>query len=807
MTISYKWLHEYLPVSVEPERLSRILTSIGLEVESMEAYEEVKGGLKGLVIGQVLTCEKHPDADKLSLTTVNVGEAEPLQIVCGAPNVAVGQKVVVATIGTTIYPTAGEPLTMKKAKIRGVESHGMICAEDEIGLGSSHAGIMILPENATVGTAAADYFKPYTDWIIEIGLTPNHMDAMSHMGVARDVIAYLNFHDKKNYTLKSPFTNGFKTDSKALPITVKIENEDACQRYAGVSITNVTVKESPDWLKQRLKAIGVRPINNIVDITNYILHETGQPLHAFDADAITGGEVIVKNLPEGTGFVTLDEKERKLNAEDLMICNKDEAMCIAGVFGGMKSGVKETTTNIFLESAWFNPVTTRKTSFRHNLRTDAATRFEKGVDISNTVNVLKRAALLIKELGGGEIASDVVDVYPKPKQKTQIALKFHYLKKISGKNYHPDTVKKIFESLGFELVKESIDEIWVAAPFSKPDMELPADLAEEVMRIDGLDNVEIPTSITISPSTEADQTSFAYKEKISNVLAGQGFNEIFTNSIANSAWYSEDVLATTVKMLNNLSAELNVMRPSMLETGLQCISFNLNRKNNSLRLFEFGKTYKTTETGKYFETDHLSIYTTGSTEASWKQKASATDVYFLKAVVNGILQQAGLTAETEIAEAEKGFSAMINYKTKKQVIAKVGIVDAVQLKQFDIKQPVYFADINWNILTQLAAKAKLEYKEIPRFPAVERDLAIVIEKNISYAEVEKTIQTAKVSRLKEVSLFDVFESEKIGANKKSMALNFVFQDDEKTLVDKETEKMMSTLIQALEKQLSAEIRK
>lgn len=807
MTISYKWLHEYLPVQVEPERLSRILTSIGLEVESMEPYEELKGGLKGLVIGEVLTCEKHPDADKLSLTTVNIGSGDPLQIVCGAPNVAPGQKVVVATIGTTIYPINGDPLTMKKAKIRGVESHGMICAEDEIGLGTNHDGILILKEDAKVGTAAADYFQLYTDWIIEIGLTPNHMDAMSHMGTARDVIAYLNFHDKKQYALKSPFSNGFKPDNKSLPITVKIENADACQRYAGVSIKNVTVKESPVWMQQRLKAIGLRPINNIVDITNYILHETGQPLHAFDADAITGGEVIVKTLPEGTIFTTLDEKERKLNAEDLMICNKKEAMCMAGVFGGVKSGVKETTTNIFLESAWFNPVTTRKTSFRHNLRTDAATRFEKGVDISNTVNVLKRAALLIKELGNGEIASDVVDVYPDPKQKTQIAIKYHYLKKISGKNYHPDTVKKIFESLNFEIVKDSIDELWVAAPLSKPDMELPADLAEEIMRIDGLDNVEIPTSITISPSIEADFTAFAYKEKISNSLAGQGFHEIFTNSIANSAWYGEDVLETTVKMLNNLSAELNVMRPSMLETGLQCIAFNLNRRNNNLRLFEFGKTYTTSAVGKYFETDHLAIYTSGNNESSWKQKAAATDIYFLKAVVNGILQQAGVTAETETAEAKKGFSAVINYKVKKQVVAEVGIVDATQLKQFDIKQPVYFADINWTSLTQLASKAKLEYKEIPRFPAVERDLAIVIAKAVTYAEVEKTIFTAKVNRLKSVALFDVFESEKIGADKKSMALNFVFQDDEKTLTDQETEKMMSTIIATLEKQLAAEIRK
>ena len=807
MTISYKWLHEYLPVQVEPERLSRILTSIGLEVESMEAYEEVKGALKGLVIGEVLTCEKHPDADKLKLTTVTIGDAEPLQIVCGAPNVAVGQKVVIATIGTTIFPVNGESMTMKKAKIRGVESHGMICAEDEIGLSENHDGIMILKEDAKVGSTAAEYFQLYTDWIFEIGLTPNHMDAMSHIGVARDVIAYLNFHDKKQYQLKTPYINAFKPDNKLISISVKIENEKACERYAGVSISNVTIKESPAWLQKRLKAIGVRPINNIVDITNYVLHETGQPLHAFDADAITGKEVIVKNLPEGTVFVTLDEKERKLSAEDLMICNKEDAMCIAGVFGGLKSGVKETTTNIFLESAWFNPVITRKTSFRHNLRTDAAAHFEKGIDISNTVHVLKRAALLIKELGAGEIASDVVDVYPHPKSKTEIAIKYHYLKKISGKNYHPDTVKKIFESLGFEIMKDSIDELWVAAPFSKPDMEIPADLAEEIMRIDGLDNVEIPTSITISPSTEIDFTPFAYKEKISNTLVGQGFCEIFTNSIANSAWYSEEVLSTAVKMLNNLSAELNVMRPSMLETGLQSVAFNLNRKNNNIRLFEFGKTYQTTDVGKYFETDHLALYVSGNSEASWKQKPVASDIYLLKGLAKSIFQLMGLEAVTELLTNDSGLTGHIQFKLNKHLLAEIGMVDAERLKLFDIRQPVYFADINWNVITQLSSKNKLNYKEIPRFPAVERDLAIVIPKTTSYAEVEKTIQNSKVNKLKSISLFDVFESEKIGHDKKSLALNFIFQDDEKTLTDNETEKMMSQLINELEKQLAAEIRK
>lgn len=807
MTISYNWLHEYLPVTIEPEKLSRILTSIGLEVESMEAYEEVKGGLKGVVIGQVLTCEKHPDADKLSLTTVNIGSGEPLQIVCGAPNVAAGQKVAVATIGTTIYPTTGEPLTMKKAKIRGAESHGMICAEDELGLGNSHAGIMILKEDAIVGTPAADYFQLSTDMIYEIGLTPNRMDAMSHLGVARDVIAWLNFHEKKQYLVKSPFTNGFKADNNSLPIKVTIENKDACQRYAGVSIKGVTVKESPEWLKKRIKSIGLRPINNIVDITNFILHETGQPLHAFDADQVTGGEVIVKNCAEGTAFVTLDEKERKLSAEDLMICNAKEPMCIGGVFGGLKSGVTETTTNIFLESAWFNPISIRKTSFRHNLRTDAATRFEKGVDIINAVNVLKRTALLIKELAGGEIASDVVDVYPSPKQKVEVAVKWHYLKKLSGKNYHPDNVKKILSALGFEIVKEGIDEFRVAAPFSKTDMEHAADIVEEIMRIDGLDNVAIPTSITISPAVENNYKTEILREKAANYLIGLGFNEIFTNSIANSAWYSEETLQTTVKMLNNLSAELNVMRPSMIETGLQSIGFNINRRNLNLRLFEFGKTYSTTAVGEYEETAHLTFYISGNSTASWKHKAEASNLFQLKAYTEALFQQMGVTAIVATMEATDDFQYGVVYSINKKPIATVGAVQSKKLKTFDIKQPVFIADINWDALLKIASKAKIDFIEIPKFPAVERDLAMVLAKNITYEQVEQTVLQAKVKRLKNIALFDVFESEKLGTDKKSIALNFVFQDAEKTLTDTETDKMMSQIMTQLEKELSAEIRK
>ena len=598
MTISYKWLSEYLPVTIEPEKLSKILTSLGLEVESLEAFEEVKGGMQGLVIGEVLECEKHPNADKLSVTKVNVGGDAPLQIVCGAPNAAAGQKVVVATVGTTIYPKKGDALTMKVAKIRGVESHGMICAEDEIGLSDDHAGILVLPAAVIVGTPAADYFKPYTDWIYEIGLTPNRMDAMSHLGVARDVCAYLSHHNKKEHKVVSPYKNNWKSDANTLPITVAIENSNACQRYSGVSISGVAVKESPQWLQQKLKAIGARPINNIVDITNYILHETGQPLHAFDADKITGNTIVVKNLPAGTTFTTLDDKERKLNAEDLMICNSTDGMCIAGVFGGLHSGVSNSTTNIFLESAWFNPVDIRKTSFRHGLRTDAATRFEKNTDISNTVNVLKRAALLIKELAGGTIASEIVDVYPAAKKKATIALKYHYLKKLSGKNYHSDTVKNILTALNFEIVKDDIDALWVAAPYSKPDITLPADVVEEIMRIDGYDNIEIPATIAITPSVDTDGYKHTYKEKTANYLAGLGFNEIITNSITNTAFYTEDELKQSVTMLNSLSADLNMMRPSMLETGLQVVAHNLNRKNLNLKLFEFGKTYHQYKAGQ-----------------------------------------------------------------------------------------------------------------------------------------------------------------------------------------------------------------
>ena len=808
MIISYNWLSEYLPEIIEPEKLSKILTSIGLEVESLHKYEAVKGGLQGLFIGEVLSCEKHPDADKLSVTTVNIGMAEKLQIVCGAANVAVGQKVVVATIGASIYPVMGEPMIMKKAKIRGVESQGMICAEDEIGLGQSHAGIMILPEDTIVGIPAAEYFKLTDDYIFEIGLTPNRIDAMGHLGVARDVCAYLSHHNKKDTVVKSPFKNNFKPDNQGLQMEVVIENAEACQRYAGVSIEGVTIAESPDWLQQKLKSIGLRPINNIVDITNFILHETGQPLHAFDADAITGKKVIIKTLPEGTPFITLDEKERKLSVEDLMICNKEAPMCIGGVYGGMHSGVTAATKNIFLESAWFNPTTIRKTSLRHCLRTDAAARFEKGVDISNTVNVLKRAATLMKEIAGGEIASDIIDVYPTPKEKTEVALKYHYLKKLSGKNYHGDTVKNILNSLGFELIKEGDDEMRFTVPFSKPDISIAADLVEEIMRIDGLDNVDIPTMITIAPAVETLAHEAAYTEKTAEYLAGCGFQEIFTNSITNSAYYSDDVLQTTVKMINNLSEELNILRPAMMETGLTSIAYNLNRKNSNLKFFEFGKTYSVNETGKYTEDNHLSIYITGNkTTHSWKTKGEKADFYFIKAVFEKIINVLGLKTDAYTESINPNLSNALQATIKNEKIAEIGLVSNSKLDRFDIKQPVFYVDMNWDYLLKLNKKNTIQHKDVSKYPAVNRDLAIIVNKALPFEAVEKATAAARVNKLTAISLFDIFESEKIGAGKKSMAISFTFLDEEKTMTDKDIDSMMNKIIGAYEKELGAEIRK
>lgn len=809
MTISYNWLCEYLPVKIEPAKLSVILTSLGLEVEDFERKEEIPGSLEGLIIGKVLEVTAHPNADKLKLTLVSTGGEDTLRIVCGAPNVAVGQKVVVAPVGATIYPVKGDPLTMKVAKIRGVESFGMICAEDELGLGDNHNGIMVLDSNAVPGTSAAAYFKPETDWIYEIGLTPNRMDAMSHLGVAKDVCAYLTVHENQHYFVKYPYDNSFKKDAQGDPFDIIIKNTEACQRYCGLYIENVTIRESPEWLQKRIRSIGLRPINNIVDITNFILHETGQPLHAFDADQIKGRKVVIENLPEGTPFVTLDEKERSVNAEDLMICNaENEPMCFGGVFGGLHSGVTPHTRNIFLESAWFNPITIRKTSFRHNLRTDAAARFEKGVDISNTAVVLQRAGNLIKALAGGTIASDIIDVYPDPRPKAQVTLKYEYLKKLSGKYYPPSTVKNILTVTGFDIISEDDAAIVAAVPFSKPDIALPADIVEEIMRIDGYDNVVIPQQIAISPSVETLAFPAALKEKLSNFLAGNGFNEIFTNSITNSAYFDDEVISSSVKMLNSLSAELNIMRPSMLETGLECIVHNLNHKNNNLRLFEFGKTYRTSGIGKYEEKEKLCLYISGTLEEkSWKEKEKKSDFYYLKGIMAGILQASGLEVSMQPLEQNRELEYGLTVSSNRGTLAHFGLVHSAITKKFDIRQPVWYGIIDWDTLNRLASKQKTGYVEIPRFPAVERDLAIVIDKKTSYRQVEEAVAKAGIKKLRSMHLFDVFESDKLGASKKSFAVSFTFLDTEKTLTDKEIDSMMQKIMSSVEKELSAEIRK
>lgn len=814
MKISYNWLKEYLPKeaidhsNLNPEKVSQILTSVGLEVEAMEKYQEVEGGMMGLVTGEVMECEKHADADKLKVTKVNVGSGELLQIVCGAPNVAVGQKVMVATNGAVLHPQSGEPFTIKKAKIRGVESNGMLCAEDEIGLGNNHDGIMVLPAETKVGMNAGQYFELYEDVIFEIGLTPNRMDAMSHLGVAKDVCAYLSHFYKKDFKVEYPFKNNFKVESHATYTEVILPDPKLCSRYAGVSISRITVAPSPKWLQNKLKSIGLKPLNNIVDITNFILHETGQPLHAFDADKIKGNKIIVQTLPEGTPFTTLDERERKLNNEDILICNgENEPMCIAGVFGGAESGVSQNTTSLFLESAVFDPQSIRKSMLRHNLRTEAAIRFEKGIDISNTVNVLKRAAMMIQEIAGGTISSEVVDVYPEPKEKKEITLTNHYLKKISGKNYHPDTVKNILKSLNFTLLRESIDEIQVAVPFSNPDISIPADVIEEIMRIDGLDNIDIPSTIQISPAVETKLEDTLKGLKVISYLTGNGFAEIFTNSITNSDYFDEPTLQNTVKIINSLSVDLDVMRPSMLPTGLESISYNINRKNNDLLFFDFGKTYSKINE-EFNEKENLALFLTGNRMAGgWNQTAVKADIFYVKGIVEAVFSLLGLQNFQWSKREDKWLGNAITANINDEEIAFMGSVEKNKLNRFSIKQEVFFLCFDWRIMLEKASKETIIFKSIAKFPQVNRDLSLVVDQSITYQEIEDAIYSLRLKKLIGVRLFDIFESEKLGDNKKSLAINFIFSDNEKTLVDKEVDNMMNRIIEILESKLNAVIRR
>ena len=802
MTISYNWLLDYMPEKIAIDKLSSILTAVGLEVESVTPYESIPGSLQGLVVGQVLTCSKHPNADKLSVTTVSIGAKETLQVVCGAPNVAQGLKVIVAPIGTTIYPIQGEPITMKKAKIRGEESQGMLCAQDEVGIGNGHDGIAILPQDAVIGSDVAQLYSVYTDYIIEIGLTPNHMDAQSHLGVARDIVAYMNHHEKCNWQLKTPLNKQIKLPAMPCPITVQVHSNTQCLRYTGIVINNVMVAESPIWLQQRLRAIGLKPINNVVDVTNYILHETGQPLHAFDMQAISSNAVQVQCLPAGTSFTTLDGTVRTLTATDVMVCNGTEPMCIGGVYGGLHSGVGEGTQHIFLESALFHPQNIRTTSLHHGLRTDAAVRYEKGVDISNTLNVLKRAAIMIAELAQGTLLSDVVDVYPEPKEKLQVGLKYHYLKKLSGKNYHPETIKNILQYLGFEIAKDGIDELTVLVPHHKTDITIPADLVEEIMRIDGLDNIDIPKAILITPAADVQGEAEKWKEKIATTLVAIGMQEIFTNSITNSKYTTAAHIPHTVAMLNSLSSELNVLRTTMLETGLQAIAHNLNRKQLDLLLFEYGRTYHTYAAQQYTEVQHLAIYITGMQhQATWQAKPLVADLYYAKMVTEKILHTMGIKFEAEAVVHT------VTYTAHNEVLATVCQVTKAELAAFGIKQGVYYINVLWNNVLNAIPKQRLTYTEISKYPTVSRDMAFVISKSIPYASVEKSIYVLGIKKLTSIQLFDIFTNDKLGNNKQSIAINVQFADSEKTLTDKEVDAWMLKITNQLTTELEVSIRK
>ncbi len=808
MTISYNWLLDYLPVSdkdisayIQPEALSGILTAIGLEVESLHKAETIKGGLRGLLVGEVLTCDKHPDADKLKLTTVNIG-TEILQIVCGAANVAAAQKVIVAPAGTTIYPFSGGEIYLKKTKIRGVESNGMICAEDEIGISEDHGGIIVLPESAIPGTPASSIYASDEDHIFEIGLTPNRTDAMSHYGVARDVCAYLSHRlNKKIHPVlpKPDITNEIGTCA----IDVVIENTASCMRYTGALIQSVEVKESAEWMKRKLQAIGVKPINNIVDITNFILHESGQPLHAFDADHISGNKVIIKNATDKQSFITLDEKERILSSSDLMICNAKEPMCIAGVYGGLKSGVTKTTKNIFLESAAFSAESVRKTSLSLNLRTDAATRFEKGTDSSKTLEVLVRALSLIKEMSGGTV-SGIIDIFPTPAEPVIIALPFLFVKKLSGKNYNNVDIIQILTALDFEILQNENENLLVKVPSHKNDIHHPADLVEEIMRIDGLDNIDIPASIHITPSIEKLAAKTNIREKISNYLSSS-CHEIFTNSITNSHLYNENILQSSVKMINSLSAELDMLRPEMLNSGLAALSHNINRKNTELRFYEFGKTYSHTH-GKYTETEHLSVYLTGQvSNADWNHRPEKSSLFYLKGMLQSVFEMIGAQDVVFEPSEKAGLVNALEIFYRRKKIGICGQVAEAVLQKFDIRQPVFFGDIEW--IQLLGEKKNEKYKEISKFPFAERDLALVVDKKLNYADIEKATKKLKIGNLTAVRLFDVFESEKLGKDKKSMAVNFSFSDDSKTLTDADIDAMMQQLVHVYEKELNAEIRK
>ena len=817
MKISYNWLKQYINIEVEPEKLSKLLTDCGLEVEGLEKFQSIKGGLEGVVIGEVRTKVQHPNADKLTLTTVDVGKDELLNIVCGAPNVEADQKVLVATIGTWLY-MEDDSFQIKKSKIRGQVSEGMICAEDELGLGKSHDGIMVLETDAKIGTPAKEYFNIQDDYIFEIGLTPNRADATSHFGVARDLVAVFN-HINSNSSSKfnCPSVENFKADNENNIIDIIVEDSEACPRYSGLTISGVRVEESPEWLKTRLLSIGVRPINNIVDITNFVLFETGQPLHAFDFDEITGRKVIVKKLKQGTKFIGLDEIERELTANDLMICNEIEGMCIGGVFGGIKSGVNESTTKIFLESAYFDPKTIRKTSKYFGLQTDASFRFERGADPETTIFALKRAALLIKQIAGGKISSEVIDIYPNPISRWNIDVSYKNVDRLIGKAIDREIIQKILIDLDFEILDKSADGFQVRVPIRKVDVKREVDIIEEILRIYGYNNIEIPSKVNSSISFHP----FPDPEKVQNIIADYlsdtGFIEIMNNSLTKSKYlesFTTDLeLKNNVKILNPLSQDLDVLRQSLVFGGLETIIYNINRKISDLKLFEFGKSYsyKKDEDGlkKYSENVQLALLISGKNEPeSWKIDQKNSGFYDIKVFVTNIFRKLGIinSLMTVNHDVSKIFVEGLSYNYKKHKLVEFGQLSNKLLADFDIKQNVYYAEIKWDILINLVKNNLIQYQETPKYPEVRRDLALLIDKSIRFEEIEKLAFQTEKSLLKKINIFDVYEGDKIDEDKKSYAVSFILQSSFKTLTDKLIDKTMNKLINVFEKDLNAKIR-
>lgn len=818
MTISYNWLRQYLDIDVKPDELSLILTSIGLEVESLEKVESVKGGLEGVVVGEVLTCSKHPDADKLSVTTVNTGAAEPLHIVCGAPNVAAGQKVVVATVGTKLYFNDQE-ITIKKAKIRGELSEGMICAEDELGLGTSHTGIMVLDSSAVPGIPAKKYFNIEDDYRFEIGLTPNRIDAASHYGVARDLAAFFNLRNPKQAI--KPSVEAFRIDNNSLNIPVEIKNTEACIRYSGITISNIKVDKSPEWLQKRLRAIGLNPINNVVDVTNYILHEIGQPLHAFDADAIEGKKVVVGPLDEGSPFITLDGIERKLSSEDLMICNTKTGMCIAGVFGGLKSGVTESTTNLFIESACFNPVWIRKTARRHGLHTDASFRYERGTDPNITIWALKRAAILIKEVAGGDISSGIVDVYPKPVADFKVEFNLKRASALVGKEIPVDTFRKILEGLEIKITQEEGETWFLEVPPYRVDVKREADVVEDLLRIYGYNNVEVTEKLISSIGYSRKPDSHLLINVASDYLTSNGFNEIMCNSLTKAAYYNS--LSTfpegnTVRILNPLSSDLNGMRQTLLFGGMESVQRNFNYRNRNLKFYEFGNCYKFDSRSKrdsnplnsYSEELRIGLWLAGDiSPESWIKKSDAVSFYYLKGFVDAILTRFGYNPDrmsNEPAPADL-FAYGLTSLTENKPVVWYGLVNSSISEMFDIKEEVFYAEFRWDLLLRQVSKVKIQYQEIPRYPEVRRDLALLIDKSVTYEQIRNVAYLTDKKLLQSINLFDVYEGKNLGEGKKSYAISFILRDDTKTLTDFQIDKTMQSYIDAFEKQLGAQIRK